>query len=445
MRQRAVIAGAMAGRPTRIIADVPTTAPDATVRAQVLDLPRRRRAETGAAIVPVARDLGVVAEVARRVAVMAGGRIVAPRPVDAPYARARHACTTALLESPPRLGTGAAGSSRFRASRRCRRHCPGAARSPRAAGWARGAPAARSRIRRCAPSGGGAAAAGRVAEARAAPKAPKDAPGHARACGRRGAAARGARPQAVFPVRSRLLRLTRGHVRAVDGVSLTVRAGETVSLPGESGRGKTTAGRAGTGLVAPGGGDIRFEGRSIPGLRRVGMHAPRRHMRSVPPDPFPSPNPVLPVEDTAAKPLRVHGLCQTMGAAREIARLVEMMGPSATMFGRYPRSFPGERRLRIGIARALGVKPKLVIPDAPVAALDISIEAQILHLLGKLPRNLGLGCRFVARSLRGARRARWPSLASGCRRRRQAGARCGAPARPICTRRGATRSCRGWP
>ena len=400
MRQRAVIAMAMAGRPKLIIADEPTTALDVTVQAQVLDLLRRRQAETGAAIILITHDLGVVAEVADRVAVMYAGRIVETGTVAEVFARPRHPYTTALLESLPRLDTtggrldpipgqppvpGAMPSG-------CPFHprCRLGADKPLCA---REDPPLRS-------MGGEQAAACHFAEQTAAPKVPAE--------------VRAPLPQSAsdekpllevddlkvhFPMRSRILRLTTGHVRAVDGVSLTVRAGETVSLVGESGCGKTTTGRAVMGLIPATGGDIRIEGRSILGLNRQAMRTVRRNAQYIFQDPFASLNPVLPVEDVVAEPLRIHGLYDEMGGARYIAELFDMVGLSERMFGRYPREFSGGQKQRIGIARALALKPRLVILDEPVAALDVSIQAQILNLLQDLQRDLGLGYLFIAHNL----------------------------------------------
>jgi peptide/nickel transport system ATP-binding protein len=400
MRQRAVIAMAMAGRPKLIIADEPTTALDVTVQAQVLDLLRRRQAETGAAIILITHDLGVVAEVADRVAVMYGGRIVETGPVEALFAQPRHPYTTALLESLPRLETSGGRLDPIPGQPPVPGALPkGCSFHPRCrlgAGQARCAtedPALRD-------MGNGQAAACHFAERTAVPKPPAEVRAPAPA------PASGEVPllevddlKVHFPLRSRILRLTQGHVRAVNGVSLTVRAGETVSLVGESGCGKTTTGRAVMGLIPITAGDVRVEGRSILGLDRQGMREVRRNMQYIFQDPFASLNPVLPVEDIVAEPLRIHGIYDEMGGLRYITDLFDMVGLSAQMFGRYPSEFSGGQKQRIGIARALALKPRLVILDEPVAALDMSIQAQILNLLQDLQRDLGLGYLFIAHNL----------------------------------------------
>ena len=400
MRQRAVIAMAMAGKPRLIIADEPTTALDVTVQAQVLDLLRRRQAETGAAIILITHDLGVVAEVADRVAVMYAGRIVETGPVDELFANPRHPYTTALLESLPRLDTSGARLDPIPGQPPVPGAFPdGCAFHPRCR-LAKGQPRCATEDPALRALGGGQAAACHFAERNAAPKPPAELRAPIGESGGSDAPLLEIDDLKVhFPLRSRILRLTRGHVRAVDGVSLTVRAGETVSLVGESGCGKTTTGRAVMGLIPVSGGDIRFEGRSVVGLRRQAMRAVRRNMQYIFQDPFSSLNPVLPVEDIVAEPLRIHGLFEQFGGARYIAELFDMVGLSAQMFGRYPREFSGGQKQRIGIARALALKPRLVILDEPVAALDVSIQAQILNLLQDLQRDLGLGYLFIAHNL----------------------------------------------
>jgi peptide/nickel transport system ATP-binding protein len=400
MRQRAVIAMAMSGRPKLIIADEPTTALDVTVQAQVLDLLRRRQAETGAAIVLITHDLGVVAEVADRVAVMYAGRIVETGSVGALFGRPRHPYTRALLESLPRLDASGLRLDPIPGQPPVPGALPpGCAFHPRCR-LGEGRPRCAEAEPALRDMGTGQAVACHFAEETATPRVP------ATAAAAQPSQAAGAAPlleveglQVHFPLRSRLLRLTRGHVRAVDGVSLSVRAGETVSLVGESGCGKTTTGRAVMGLIPATGGDIRFEGRSIVGLDRGAMRGVRRHMQYIFQDPFSSLNPVLPVEDIVAEPLRIHGLFEELGGSQYIAELFDMVGLSPRMFGRYPREFSGGQKQRIGIARALALKPRLVILDEPVAALDVSIQAQILNLLQDLQHELGLGYLFIAHNL----------------------------------------------
>ncbi|HVL71173.1 MAG TPA: ABC transporter ATP-binding protein [Beijerinckiaceae bacterium] len=202
-----------------------------------------------------------------------------------------------------------------------------------------------------------------------------------------------------FPIKSRILRRTVGQVRAVDGVDLVVRPRETVSLVGESGCGKTTTARAVMGLVRPSAGSIRFEGNAIERLGRGALRGVRRHVQYVFQDPYSSLNPILTAADIVAEPLRIHGLYEEMGGAAHVARLFEMVGLSPSMGARYPREFSGGQKQRIGIARALALKPRLLVLDEPVAALDVSIQAQIVNLLQDLQKELGLAYLFVAHDL----------------------------------------------
>ncbi|HEV2515906.1 MAG TPA: ABC transporter ATP-binding protein [Devosia sp.] len=400
MRQRAVIAMAMAGQPNLIIADEPTTALDVTVQAQVLAVLARRQAETGAAVILITHDLGVVAEVADRVAVMYGGRIVETGPVAELFGSPRHPYTRALLRSIPRIDTTDARLDPI----------PGQPPTPSAL------PTGCSFHPRCALAVGRARCSREEPSLRVVNELQQAACHYAdeipvaSVVATPREAAGGATPPADpllvvddlkvhFPVRSSILRRTVGWVRAVDGVSLAVRPGETVSLVGESGCGKTTTGRAIMGLIGATGGDIRFEGQSIVGLERAQMRKARRQMQYIFQDPYASLNPVLTVEDIVAEPLRIHGIYDEMGGAPRIAELFDMVGLSRSMLGRYPSEFSGGQKQRIGIARALALQPRLLILDEPVAALDVSIQAQVINLLQDLQRELGLGYLFIAHNL----------------------------------------------
>jgi peptide/nickel transport system ATP-binding protein len=399
MRQRAVIAMAMAGRPKLIIADEPTTALDVTVQAQILALLKRRQAETGAAVILITHDLGVVAEVAHRVAVMYGGRIVEMAPVEDIFCNPRHPYTAALLQSIPRIDATEARLEPIPGQPPTPAALPsGCSFHPRCA-LAKGRERCRAEEPALRPLDPDRMAACHFAEEAMPSPAPAAARQPAGEC-------QGGEPLLVvdqlrvhFPVKAGILRRTVGHVRAVDGVSLTVDPGETVSLVGESGCGKTTTARAIMGLLAITGGDVRFEGRSIRGLSRRSMRKARRQMQYVFQDPFSSLNPVLPVEEIIAEPLRIHGLYDEKGGERRVAELMEMVGLSRSMFGRLAREFSGGQKQRIGIARALALQPRLLILDEPVAALDVSIQAQVLNLLQDLQRDLKLGYLFVAHNL----------------------------------------------
>ena len=400
MRQRAVIAMAMAGQPKLILADEPTTALDVTVQAQVLSVLARRQAETGAAVILITHDLGVVAEVAHRVAVMYGGRIVETGPVEEIFANPRHPYTAALLQSIPRVDTGDKRLDPIPGQPPIPSELPsGCAFHPRC-------PIGHDRVlchiedpalRRVGEAQS--SACHYAEETRAFVLSAEPRREIAQAEITREPLLVIDRLQVHFPVKAGILKRTVGWVRAVDGVSLTVNAGETVSLVGESGCGKTTTGRAVMGLIKATGGDIRFDGQSIRNLGRSGLRRARRQMQYVFQDPYSSLNPVLSVGEIVAEPLRIHGIYDEMGGDARIAELFDMVGLSRTMLGRYPREFSGGQKQRIGIARALSLQPRLLILDEPVAALDVSIQAQIINLLQDLQRELGLSYLFIAHNL----------------------------------------------
>lgn len=399
MRQRAVIAMAMAGQPNLIIADEPTTALDVTVQAQVLAVLARRQAETGAAVILITHDLGVVAEVADRVAVMYGGRIVETGPVHELFSAPRHPYTRALLRSIPRVDGQSAKLEPIPGQPPTPSDLPsGCTFHPRCR-LGNGRPICQSEdpaLLPVTPDQSAACHFARDAALETVAAMPREAP----------LSVADKAPLLVvedlkvhFPIRKGILRRTVGHVRAVDGVSLSVRPGETVSLVGESGCGKTTTGRTIMGLVRATSGSITFDGSSIRDLGRGDMRQARREMQYIFQDPYSSLNPVLSVADIVAEPLRIHGLYEEFGGEKHIAELFDMVGLSRTMMSRLPSEFSGGQRQRIGIARALSLRPRLLILDEPVAALDVSIQAQVINLLQDLQRELGLAYLFIAHNL----------------------------------------------
>ncbi|MFB7473960.1 dipeptide ABC transporter ATP-binding protein [Kitasatospora sp. NPDC056184] len=405
MRQRAMIAMAVANDPDVLLADEPTTALDVTIQAQVLDVLRTARRETGAALVLVSHDLGVIAGMADRVAVMYAGRVVETAGVDELFAAPRHPYTLGLIGAVPRLdgrrgplvpipGTPAPMAG-------LPAGCPFAARCP----------LAEDRCRTAEPplAGDGHLAAcvraDELAERRPAPGAVYPVP-------ELPAAADPPLPREQRPAVLEVTGLTKtfpllkgtvfkrriGSVHAVDGVELSIREGETLGLVGESGSGKSTTLFELLRLAAPESGRIELLGRDTAGLSRAEAHRMRSRLQIVFQDPMASLDPRMPVGDIVAEPLRAQRAAKDE-IARRVPELLRQVGLDPAHAVRYPHQFSGGQRQRISIARALAVRPRLLVLDEPVSALDVSIQAGVLNLLQSLKAELGLSYLFVSHDL----------------------------------------------
>ena len=202
-----------------------------------------------------------------------------------------------------------------------------------------------------------------------------------------------------FPVRRGLLRRQVGAVRAVDGVSFDIEEGETLGLVGESGSGKSTAARTLLQLEPPTSGSVRFDGEDLTRLRPAELRNARRHMQMIFQDPYASLNPRMSVGRAVAEPLHVHGIGSRLERQARVAELLELVGLGASAADRFPHEFSGGQRQRVGIARALATRPRFVVADEPISALDVSIQAQIVNLLADLKDELRLTYLFIAHDL----------------------------------------------
>ncbi|MEW2399480.1 ABC transporter ATP-binding protein [Streptomyces sp. NPDC046862] len=473
MRQRVVIAMALARDPDLLIADEPTTALDVTIQAQILRLLAELRDRTGVAVLMITHDMGVVAELCDEVAVMYGGRIVETGTTATVFAAPAHPYTRALLRAMPRLDapatapgdrlfaipgqppdparlpTGCAFHPRCElAGEQCLDSVPVLERLPddtareatapedtapedtahEAACWVTAATAATAGA--SGPGSPGATREGVPEQADTGTRVPDtDAPSAPQPQGAPPAAPRAPEPPAEralahtgapaadysrTPIGAPILEVTdlrvnlgtrrgfgrrgSGAVYAVDGVSLTVREGETLGLVGESGCGKSTLARTLVGINQPTAGSVRLGGRDVAAMSRRAAGEARRNLQYVFQDPYASLNPRRTVRQALDEALEVRGVPAAERPARAL-ELLHTVGLSDRHLDRLPYAFSGGQRQRVGIARALAVEPGCLVLDEPVSALDVSIQAQIMNLLADLRDRLGLGYLFIAHDL----------------------------------------------
>lgn len=353
MRQRVMIAMALASKPKLLIADEPTTALDVTIQGQILDLIKLLQDEEGASVLFITHDMGVVAEIADRTVVMYNGEAVETGKTEDIFATPQHPYTRSLLSAVPILGSmkGRDQPLRFPVV-------------DRATGTSDTPVEVADTVQRGKPP---------LLEVR--------------------------NLSTRFNIHSGMFGQLEGRVHAVENLSFSLQPGETLSLVGESGCGKSTTGRSIMRLVQPQSGEVLLNGKDVLTMDPKQLREMRRTMQMIFQDPFASLNPRMTVGAAIAEPYLEHKLGTRVQARERVADLLERVGLTADMAGRYPHEFSGGQRQRVCIARALALDPKIIVADESVSALDVSIKAQVINLLLDLQASLNLAYLFISHDI----------------------------------------------
>ena len=353
MRQRVMIAMALACKPKLLIADEPTTALDVTIQAQTLELIKTLQEEEGMSVLFITHDMGVVAEIADRTVVMYNGDEVETGATEDIFASPKKPYTKALISAVPRLGSmiGKRRPMRFPVVDR------------------------------------------NTGES----DVPTEVPDTVKAAERPVLEVAGLTTR--FEIRGGLLSSVRGRVHAVENVSFSLKAGETLALVGESGCGKSTTGRSVMRLIEPLAGSVLLDGVDVLKLSQHDLREQRKRMQMIFQDPFASLNPRMNVGTAVAEPLLINNLATRNEARDKVADLLKRVGLQPEMANRFPHEFSGGQRQRICIARALAVEPRLIVADEAVSALDVSVKAQVVNLMLDLQARMGLGYLFISHDM----------------------------------------------
>ncbi len=353
MRQRVMIAMALASKPKLLIADEPTTALDVTIQGQILDLIKTLQEEEGMAVLFITHDMGVVAEIADRTIVMFRGDQVETGDTADIFHRGQHPYTRALLAAVPKLGS-MDGHGRPLRFPKVDMQTGEVGESVEVADTVEGGLTPVLSVKNLVTR---------------------------------------------FAIRSGLFGRVTGAVHAVENISFDLFQGETLSLVGESGCGKSTTGRSITRLVEPESGEVSLDGYDVLKLGPTDLRSLRRSVQMIFQDPFSSLNPRMTVGSAVAEPMIKHRIASPSDARRKAADLLERVGLSSTMMDRYPHEFSGGQRQRVAIARALALNPKVIVADESVSALDVSIKAQVCNLLMDLQEQFKIAFLFISHDM----------------------------------------------